>query len=78
MRRLDILVRRGPKANGFTTYAWSGALVVELTEREFGVQFKAANVRRILRKMGQTLVESFGKCRGGTPTSIAYAGQRCV
>jgi transposase len=52
MRRLDVLVCRGPKANGFVGYAWSVTLVAELIEREFGVQYKAANVRRILRKMG--------------------------
>lgn len=52
MQRLGLLVCRGPKANGFTPYAWSVALVVELIEREFGTLYKAANVRRILKKMG--------------------------
>ena len=52
IRRLDVLVCRGPKANGFVVYAWSVTLIAGLIEREFGVQYKAANVRRILRKMG--------------------------
>lgn len=52
IRRLDVLVCRGPKANGFTSYDWSVAMVVELIEREFGTLYKAANVRRILGKMG--------------------------
>lgn len=51
-RRLEVLVCRGPKANGFATYAWSVALVAELVKREFGLQYKAANVRRILKKLG--------------------------
>jgi transposase len=52
MRRLDVLVCRGPKANGFATYAWSVAWVAELIEREFGARYKPANVRRILRILG--------------------------
>jgi len=52
MRQLEMLVCLGPSANRFATYAWSVALVTELIEREFGVQYKAANVRRILRAMG--------------------------
>lgn len=50
--QLDVWVCRGPKANGFAAYSWSVALVIELIEREFGTRYKAANVRRILRKMG--------------------------
>ena len=52
MRRLDVLVCRGPKANGFVIPTWSVTLVVELIEREFGLQYKVASVRRILVKMG--------------------------
>ncbi|WP_144156139.1 helix-turn-helix domain-containing protein [Paraburkholderia sp. BCC1885] len=52
MRRLGVLVCRGPKANGFATYAWSVGVVVELIEREFDTPYKAANVRRILKGMG--------------------------
>ena len=52
MLRLNVRVCRGPKANGFAAYSWSVALVIELIEREFGMRYKAVNVRRILGTMG--------------------------
>lgn len=51
--RLDLLVRkRTPKSCGYTEYRWSVALIADLVEREFGIRYSAANVRRVLRERG--------------------------
>jgi len=52
LRQLENLILRGPHASGIPTRCWTVVLVTELIAREFGVQYKAANVRRILRGIG--------------------------
>jgi transposase len=53
LRRLDRLVRgRMPNEYGYLLYRWSVALVTDLVEREFGIRYSAANVRRVLRERG--------------------------
>ena len=51
LRRLDRLIRGGkPPERGYAQEHWSIALIADLVEREFGIRYSAANVRRILRE----------------------------
>jgi transposase len=51
LRHLDRLVRgRKPSEYGYAQEHWSIALIADLVEREFGIRYSAANVRRILRE----------------------------
>ena len=77
LRRLDRLVRgRKPSEHGYAQSHWSGALIADLVEREFGIRYSAANVRRILRQRGlfpgygRPAVKGgrFRRMRGGKPT----------
>ena len=53
LHRLDRLVRgRTPRGCGYQEHHWSVALIADLVEREFGIRYSAANVRRVLRERG--------------------------
>ena len=50
-RQKDVLARRlrkGPRANGFPTDAWTGPRIIELIERRYGVRYHVDHVPRFL------------------------------
>lgn len=49
---LDDIVESGPVAYGFTGGVWTGPMVARVLQDEFGVDFSAFHVRRILHAMG--------------------------
>jgi transposase len=50
--RLAELIEAGPQSNGFRSAIWSGSLVAELIEQEFGVRYKPGYLPQLLAKLG--------------------------
>lgn len=55
LRKLELMVRKGPEAHGFDTGVWDANLVGELVRREFGVEYHPTTIRRILKRLGFSL-----------------------
>lgn len=50
--RLRAIVEEGPESVGLDTGIWTGPLVREVIQREFGVKYHVSQVRRVLAKLG--------------------------
>jgi transposase len=49
--KLQKLLSKGPKANGYKTDLWTLQLIAKLIRKHFGVNYHIAHVWRILRKL---------------------------
>ena len=52
LAKLQKLLLKGPKANGYKTDLWTLRRIAELIRKHFGVNYHVAHVWRILRKLG--------------------------
>ena len=52
LRRLPVLLARGPMAHGFSTELWTGARVAELIFRQWKVRLHRTQVTRLLHDLG--------------------------
>ncbi len=50
--RLSDIVDSGPVAYGLQTGVWSSPIIARIIEDEFGVDYHAGHVRKLLKKMG--------------------------
>lgn len=50
LNRLEVLLRKGAKANGWQNELWTAARVARLIEREFGRRYHPEHVRKILKR----------------------------
>lgn len=51
-RQLEELLRKGPRASGLTTDAWTCPRIAWLIQQQFGVEYHPDHVRRILEALG--------------------------
>jgi transposase len=54
LARLDRMLVKGPRAQGFKTDVWTLPRVRDLVERTFGVRYHWAHFSRLLRRLGFT------------------------
>jgi transposase len=52
MERLHDIVESGPVAHGLNTGVWTSPILAQVIHEEFGVEYHAAHVRRLLHKLG--------------------------
>ena len=52
LAKVERALRRGPKANGFSTELWTLARVAAVIEETTGVKYHPGHVWRVLRQMG--------------------------
>lgn len=61
LRRIERGLKRGPEALGYETCLWTSARVAHLIEQECGVEYHAAHVWRILRRLGWSCQRPTGR-----------------
>ena len=61
MQRLqELLARESPGEHGYNTQRWTGPLLLDWIDREFGVRFKKAHIYNLISSLGFT----YQKARG--------------
>ena len=60
-----IVLNKLPEEFGFNSATWTGPLLIELLKRNYGIEYKKAQIYNILKKMGLT----FQKGKGIYPES---------
>jgi transposase len=64
MQRLkELLDAESPTEHGYNTHRWTGPLLIDWIDREFGVRFKKAHIYNLIAKLGF----SYQKARGIYP-----------
>lgn len=53
--KLRGILDRGPEAYGLKTGTWTGPLVRQLIDQEFGQQYHAGHVRKLLKQVGHSV-----------------------
>lgn len=57
---LDVILNGSPTSFGYNTETWTGPLVIDFIEKEFGVSYKKAQVYNILKELGLSYQRSKG------------------
>lgn len=55
LKELDRLLRRGPRAEGYSTDLWTLPRIAEAIERHWGVHYHPGHVWRLMSRMGWSL-----------------------
>jgi transposase len=72
LRKLEKLLAKGAKANGWHNELWTAARVARLIEREFGLDYHPEHVRKILkRRLGWTSQKPRRKARERDDKEVA-------
>jgi transposase len=50
--RLEDIIESGPVAYGLNTGVWTSKIITHIIEEEFGIEFHAGHVRKLLKQMG--------------------------
>ena len=61
----DTVLNKLPEQFGFNSATWTGPLLIEFLKRDYGIEYKKAQIYNILKKMGLT----FQKGKGIYPES---------
>ena len=61
----NVVLNKLPEQFGFNSATWTGPLLIELLKRDYGIEYKKAQIYNILKKMGLT----FQKGKGIYPES---------
>lgn len=75
-RQLEALLRKGPRAAGMASDAWTCPRVVRLIEEQFGVTYHPDHVRRILEALGWSCQRPEQRARERDEAAIAEWRER--
>lgn len=70
-RQLEELLRKGPRAAGLTTDAWTCPRIAWLIQQQFGVEYHPDHVRRILEALGWSCQRPEQRARERDEAAIA-------
>lgn len=48
----DLLLNESPVSHGYNTETWTGPLLIDWVSKEFGVEFKKAQIYNIVKRLG--------------------------
>lgn len=57
---VEIIKSKSPTAYGFNTETWTGPLIIELIKKEYGIEYKKAQIYNILKSGGLSFQKSKG------------------
>ena len=57
---LDEIIQTNPLEHGYNTATWTGALVIDIVKKRFGVEYKKAQIYNILDSLNFTLQRGKG------------------
>ncbi|EON77582.1 hypothetical protein ADIS_1801 [Lunatimonas lonarensis] len=59
----DLLLGESPVGHGYNTETWTGPVLIDWVDKNFGVRFKKAQIYNIIKKLGF----SYQKAKGFYP-----------
>lgn len=60
LRSLSGALSDTPEHHGFSSGTWTGAMVIEHIKRQWGVEYKRANIYNVIRRLGFTFQRAGG------------------